>query len=133
MTTVRVEAQITSDDLLKAVRQLSLPDLDRFVHDVIALQAQAKSPSVSHTEANLLKIINQGLPADIDRRYTQLADARDAETLSTDEHAELLRLTQIIEQATARRAEALTELVRLRGVSLSELMNDLSIRTPTYA
>jgi hypothetical protein len=133
MTTVRIEAQMTSDNLLEAVRQLSVPELDRFVHDVIVLQAKARSPSVSRTEAELLKVINQGLPAEVERRYARLAEARDTETLSPEEHADLLRLTHLIEQATAKRAEALTELARLRGVALPQLIDDLSIRTPMYA
>ena len=45
MTTFQIEAQVSSDKLLKAVGQLSPSDLAQFVSEVIALQAQRKAAS----------------------------------------------------------------------------------------
>ena len=132
MTTIRVEAQLSTEELLKAVGQLSLPDLERFVGQVIVLQAQRKAPSLPQTEAELLLKINQGIPADIQHRYNELIAKRKAETLTPEEHSELLRLTEQVEKLEAQRVEYLAELARLRRTSLTALMASLGIRTPTY-
>ncbi|MFB2919107.1 MULTISPECIES: hypothetical protein [Aerosakkonema] len=58
MSTVKVEIQLSSEDLLKAVEQLSQPDLERFVSQVIALQAQRKATKLPANEAELLLKIN---------------------------------------------------------------------------
>ncbi|WP_236556934.1 hypothetical protein [Calothrix sp. PCC 7507] len=63
MSTVKVEVQLSSEELLKAVEQLSQGDLERFVSQVIALQAQRKASSLPQVEAELLLKINQGIPS----------------------------------------------------------------------
>jgi hypothetical protein len=47
--------------LLKAVNQLSLPDLEQFVSQVLVLQAQRRANSLPQSEAELLLKINQGI------------------------------------------------------------------------
>jgi len=133
MSTIHVEAQLSSDELLKAIRQLSLPELEQFVSQVIALQAQRKAPSLPHAEAELLIKINQGVAFEIQKRYDELIAKRRAETLTPDEHDELLRLTDQIEQLEAHRVECLSKLAHLRRTSLTELMQNLGIRPPAYA
>jgi hypothetical protein len=133
MATVRVEAQLSSDELLKAVEQLSLPELEEFASQVIALQAQRKAPSLPQAEADLLLRINRGLSLELQRRYDELVTKRRAETLTSDEYDELLHLTDEIEQFEARRVEYLAQLARLRGTSLTALMESLGIRPPAYA
>jgi len=133
MSTIHIEAQLSSDELLKAIRQLSLPELEQFVSQVIALQAQRKAPSLPHAEAELLIKINQGVAFEIQKRYDELIAKRRAETLTPDEHDELLRLTDQIEQLEAHRVEYLSKLAHLRRTSLTELMQNLGIRPPAYA
>ena len=133
MSTIHIEAQLSSDELLKAIRQLSLPELEQFVSQVIALQAQRKAPSLPHAEAELLIKINQGVAFEIQKRYDELIAKRRAETLTPDEHDELLRLTDQIEQLEAHRVECLSKLAHLRRTSLTELMQNLGIRPPAYA
>ena len=133
MTTFRIEAHVSSDELLKAVGQLSPSDLERFVADVIALQAQRKAPSVPHAEAELLLKINQGIPAGIRNRYEALIAKRQSETLDAEEHGELLHLSDQVEQLEAQRVEYLVELARLRRMTLTALMQALGIPAPTHA
>ncbi len=133
MATFRIEAQVSSDELLKAVGQLSPSDLERFVSDVIALQAQRKAPSVPYAEAELLLKINQGIPASIRDRYQALIAKRQSETLNAEEHGELLRLTDQVEQLEVQRVEYLAELARLRRTTLTSLMQTLGIPAPTHA
>jgi len=57
---------------------------------------------------------------------------RRAETLTTEEHQELLALIDRIEQADAERVQTLAELARLRHVTVTALMAQLGIRRPAY-
>jgi hypothetical protein len=133
MSTVRIEAQLPTDELLKAVGQLSQPELEQFVFQVIALRAQRKAPSLPRAESELLLKINQGASPDVQKRYGELISKRRAETLTPDEYNELLRLTEQTEALEARRVEYLAELARLRNTTLAALMKDLGIRKPAYA
>jgi hypothetical protein len=100
---------------------------------------QAESPGgtppalLSPAEADLLQKINQGLPPEVWERYHQLVAKRRAETLTPSEHTELIRLSDQIELANARRLEHLVELARLRQISLDTLMDQLVIKAPGYA
>jgi hypothetical protein len=131
MSTVQVQSQVSLDELLNGVGQLSLPELERFVTQAIALLAERKSPSLSKDEAELLIRVNQGLPLDIQKRHDELVAKRKAEALTPDEYQELLNLIDEIEKADAERAKHLVELARLRGTSLAAVMEDLGIRAPT--
>ncbi len=133
MATIRIEAQTTPEDLFQAVSQLGAADLDRFVQKVIALQAQSKAPHLSRAEADLLLKINQGLPPDVQQRYSDLQAKRDAETLTPEEHAELMILSDQAEALNTQRIQALAELAQLRHTSLTQVMKDLGIRTPSHA
>lgn len=132
MPVVQVEAQLPTDELLKAVGQLSQPDLEQFVSQIIALRARRHAPSLPRAESELLLKINKGIPAAIQKRYNELIARRQAETLMPDEHEELLRLTQQVERLEVRRVEDLAELARLRRTSITALMDNLGIRPPVY-
>lgn len=132
MSTVKVEIQMSSEELLKAVSQLSLPDLEQFVAQVIALQAQRRANNLSQIEAELMLQINQGIPSDIQKQYDELVVKRLAETLTTEEHTQLLKLTEQIEKLQAQRIEYLVELAGIRRISLTELMESLGIQVPNY-
>jgi len=132
MPVMQVEVQLTAAELLKAVGQLSPPELEQFVSQVIALHAKQQAPSLPHVEAELLLKINAGVPPDIQERYDELLAKRQAETLTPDEYAELLRLTEQVEELEVQRVEYLVALARLRGTSLTALMADLGIRPPAY-
>lgn len=132
MSTIKVEVQLSSEELLRAVEQLSLPDLEKFVSKIIVLQAQRKASNLPQAEAELLLKINQSVPLDIHKHYEELSVKRQTETLTLDEHRELLHLNEQIEKEQAQRIENLVELARLRGISLTTLMEDLGIQMVTY-
>ena len=97
------------------------------------MRAKRVAPCLPKEEAGLLEKINQGLSPDAQQRYDDLTAKRRAETLTSEEHQELLTLIDRIERADAERAQSLTELARLRKVSVTTLMNELGIRLPDYA
>jgi hypothetical protein len=60
-------------------------------------------------------------------RYEQLIAQRDAESLTADEQRELEKLTKQAEAFDVDRVDALSNLATLRGISLSDLMDELKI------
>lgn len=132
MTSVQVTSQINIDleQLLAGVAQLETADLERFNEQVSQLLAQRKVSSLPAQETELLQQINQGLPPEIQQRYDQLQAKLQAETISPEEHQDLLTLIDTVEQADAKRLEALVALAQLRQISLPDLMAQLDIQPP---
>ena len=133
MSTLQVKTKLPFDELLKAVEQLNLPDLERLMSQVVTLQARRKAPSLPKNESDLLLKINQGLPLDVQKRFDELVAKRQAETLTSYEHQELLDLIDRIEKSDAKRVEYMAKLANIRGTSLATLMKELDIRRPAYA
>lgn len=133
MPVIQFEAQLSSAQLLQAVELMPSEELDEFVERILLLHAQRSATHLKHTESELLLQINRGIPPELRERYEALSAKRQAETLNSEEYAELLRLTGKIEQLDAVRLTALAELARLRQISLAELMQTLGIQPPDYA
>lgn len=113
--------------------------LDTTAYIVNALEDRLRQPlslvsaiQLPLAEADLLQRINQGLPPEIWQRYNELVDKRRAETLTAEERAALIALSDHIEQANAQRIAYLVELARLRQTNLETLMGELGISAPPY-
>jgi hypothetical protein len=87
---------------------------------------------LSKAEADLLQNINLGLPPEMWEHYHALLAKRRAETLTPQEQATLIEISDQIEQANARRIHYLIELASLRGTSLEAVMQELGIEAPAY-
>ncbi len=133
MSVVRIEAELPFEKLLQAVEQLSVPDLEQLMSQVMRMQAKRKAPSLSANETELMLKINQGLSPDMQTRFDELVAKRQAETLTQEDHQELVAFTDQIEKADAERIQYLAELARIRGMSLDVLMDTLKIQPPAYA
>jgi len=116
-----------------AYNKLSYNLLDLIKADVINLRAQRLVHRLSQAEAQFIVKINQGLPAEVQKRYDELIDKRRDESLNSEEYSELLRLTDQIENLEAQRMQYLSELARYRKVSLTELMKNMGIQPPAHA
>ena len=128
MTTVQVNMELPFDELVKAVEQLSLPDLEQFVQQVVKLRARRRAHILPRSEAELLLKINQSVPTDLQARCDALIAKRQAETITPSEHEELIHLTDQLGALNVQRLEYLTELAHLRQTSLAALMEDLGIQ-----
>ena len=128
MPVIRVEAE----QLLKAVEQMPLHELEACVTKVLAVRAQREAPMLSADESALLLRINNAISTALQQRYDVLIAQRDAERLTAEEQAELLEITTQIEQRDADRVAALADLARVRGTSLSNLMHTSGIQA-TYS
>jgi hypothetical protein len=124
---IEVQTQLPVDKLVKAVGQLSQADFEQFVQQVLALHAQSQAPGVPDVEADLLQKINQGLPPAVLQQYHALRAKLEDETLTPSEHAELLELTDRVENMEAQRVTYLAQLASSRQISISELMQQLGI------
>jgi hypothetical protein len=127
MASLQHKTNLSANELLQAVAQLKPHELERFVKEAIALQARRSAPSLSHTETELMLKINQGLPPRVQRRFDELVEKRNTETLTLKEHEELLRLVNRKEKLNARRIEFLADLAKLKQLTLRELMENLGI------
>lgn len=132
MTTVRVEAQLTAAELLKAVEQMPRPDLDAFVDRVLRLRTRPRASGLPRAESDLLVKINQGVPTTLQSRYDALIEKRRESKISQDEYDELLQLTNQVEELDVERVGYLAELARLRKTTLPALMEDLGLEPPPY-
>ncbi len=123
---------ISNPQLSQVIEQLSLAELDRFADEVTALRARRHAPVLSRDESALFAIINQSLSETERFRLEELGEKRADETLTPEEHQELLRLQQRLEALHAARMKALADLAKLRGVTLTVVMEQLGIEFPDY-
>ena len=83
-------------------------------------------------EAKLLFQVHRSLSPEIQRRWNELIEKRDEESLTPFEYEELLQLTEDVEGVNVQRLEALAQLAIDRGVDLRTVMHQLNIPEPSY-
>jgi hypothetical protein len=135
MATVQVTSkiEIDFDEMLNGIARLEPSIMEQFVDRALALKAQRRAPSLAKPEAELLQKINHGLPVAARKRYAELNDKLHDETITPEEHRELLQLIEEIELADAERLKHLIELAAIRNISVDTLMRQLEIRPPGHA
>lgn len=116
---------LSLDDLWPGVEALQPEDLERLIERALGLRAGRHAPRLPPRESELLAAIQRGLPPAEEERFRVLTERRSAETLTPEEHQELLALSDTAEHIQAERVTALAELARLRGTSLSALAEQL--------
>jgi hypothetical protein len=126
MPTIQVEAE----QLLNAALQLPPLELDQLVARLQTLRRKTKVPRLSQPESELLRRINQGVPAQLQQRYDALRKKRRRHKLTRKEQQELLSLSKQMEHLDAERLQHLAELAQLRDVSLPDLMRQLGLEAP---
>ena len=119
--------QPSLDELLRAIQRLEPREIELLVVRILQLRAERSAPSLPPRETELLAKINQGLPERDARRYQELIGKRRGETLTPEEHRELLRLTDAAEIIQAERIRHLTELAQIRATTLDALMEELGL------
>ncbi len=84
-------------------------------------------------EQELLTKINQGLSKEEKTRLDALKGKRKTNTISAEEHTELLQLVEKVEAFTANRVLYLSELAQIRDTDIRSLMKDLNLQKPSHA
>jgi HPt (histidine-containing phosphotransfer) domain-containing protein len=129
MATVQFKSEISIelDQLLAGVAQLDTPDLEKLLIQVRHVLAHRQNPSLPTLEIELLQKINQTLPDEVQQQYNDLSEKMRSGAIAPDEHQELLKLIDIVEQNDSDRLQHLIQLSQLRNISLPELMQQLDI------
>jgi hypothetical protein len=120
--------QVPTSELLRAVRQLSPSELEEVAAEVLALRSRELALRSEATEQELLDQIEQRRPEAEQRRFEELVGRREREVITAEELAELRQLTEQGEQLAVTRLQALCELARRRGTTLSALADELDIK-----
>lgn len=137
--TLTIELRPETERRLRKAARSSGMDTQEFVQHYLEVQFPSKAVShLSTREAELLQQIELDVPEATWRRYRKLSKKLRAEQrsaagekfLAAGEYEELLVLTQQVEAANVKRIERLSELAKLRNISLPELMKQLGIKTP---
>ena len=133
--TIQITPDLESRLRAEAARQGVDPAefVSHAVRERLQQPRQPDPPHLSADETALLREINEGLAPGQWERYHELLERRRAELLTSEEQAELVQLSDQLEEFNARRMEHLAELARLRQVSLRRLMDQLGIQPPPYA
>jgi hypothetical protein len=124
---------LSTDQILSALDQLSSEELQRLVPRVIAMGASRRAPQLPPEESKLLDRVEEGLPDALKVRLKELQGKRDDSSLTEAEAVELLGLSDQAEKLHAQRLAALAELAKLRGTTLPGLMDQLGIIFPDNA
>lgn len=113
--------------------------LDTYVLQLLhqSLQQQAPQQAIESQlpkeQADLIQIINQSF-SDVEwQRYHSLIGRRDSETLTPAEYEELITLSDQLEEANAKRIEAVAELAKLRCDSIDAVMAELDLQPIAHA
>jgi hypothetical protein len=127
------DEQPSSTRLVQAVERMSPAELERFADEVASIRARRRAPMLSVSESALFEVINRTLPEEDRARLDVLSDRLRREALAEKEHPELLELQGRLEALHAARMEALAQLARQRGVTLTAVMDQLGIHFPDHA
>ena len=120
-------ATMTADSLAEAAQNLPMPELDALVQRLNAIRTQRRVPTLSRSETELLRRIENAIPLDSLLRRKSLRAVAQGRDFTDTEREEFSRLTDEIEIAEAARIDLLSELAILRGVSLPELARQLGL------
>jgi hypothetical protein len=94
------------------------------LRDYLASEASSRS---QRGENELLEEINRGFPVEHWERYGELVEKLRGETLTSEEHAEMLSMIRIREEANVHRIQCLAELAKRRKVPMRVLMEQMGI------
>src|SRR5580658_422578 len=107
MTTVLVQAKLTTEDLIAAIDQLEQKQAEGVIRRLLHLQARRRVPEVSERERELLHEIFREKRSGFQERYDVLSARSRSFTLNPEEQQEYLSLVDESEAFTVRRLEAL--------------------------
>lgn len=113
---------------------MPLKDLERFIKELNALAIRKRLLDTGKQDKILLRKINETVLSEpLMERYIGLQEKMEVENLSDTDYQELLSLVDKEEKMRNKRFQYLLELSQLRGISLTELMNNLGLNILNHA
>lgn len=119
-------SQMSVNELLKGVQQLSAEDFDLFFKKISSLRSNSGNKDSAKEQA-LLEKINAGMPLALEQRFAQLIAKRDLEMLTDAEYQELLQLTEKSEELQTKRLGYMMELAQLKGLTLPQVVKQYKL------
>lgn len=127
MTTLEIKSKIPLSELLDSLKQLGVDELGEVAATAVRLRANQRGQVLSDQETVLLQQINKDLLPVEQVKMDSLIAKREAENLTEAELAELISLSNLVEEIHVERLAALIELAALRNISLESLKNSLNL------
>jgi thymidylate kinase len=124
--TLNLSPELEQKLLNEAAKEGIEPDC--YIVNALQEHLQSQHMLEKKTESDLLEQINIGFSAETWAKYHNLIAKRHAETLSPEEHEDLIQLSDRLEKLNVTRIQALIQLANLREQPLSDLMQNLGIR-----
>lgn len=123
--------EITTENLLSAVAQMSTKEFEQFIEKAKKIRQKSPKSDWTKTEISLIKKVNEStLSAEEQKRFYELVRKRQDESIKPKELKELIELTDQAELLNAERIENLVKLAKSKNVSLDEIMKRLNIVAP---
>lgn len=119
--------------LLHQAEQLQPVEFEQFISGILAISARRKSAGLPPDESLLLKEINTEFAPKKMKRFTLLDQKRQQETLTPEEHKELLSLVRQLEKYDARKLLLVGQLAMLRKVPFDVLLKQLGLYPMRHA
>ena len=123
MSGVLGQSQLTTQEIITAIGQLGPVELEKVAHHISRLRMR----KVTGQEAELLQSARRRRPRAFQRRYHELMQKRQEETLTEADYQELLAMTNEAEAFDTRRLKALAALAEMRHTDLDTLMRELGL------
>jgi hypothetical protein len=120
------------DGLAKQVREVAASTQQGLEEVLLEWLDRGRSGAASQnhsepSEVTLLRQVNLGFSADWWANYRDLIAQRQAETISENDLAQLVEMSEVLEKANVPRIEALGKLAAMRGCSIEQVMASLGI------
>jgi hypothetical protein len=122
--TLQLSSELEQQLLSAATEQGIEPDL--YILNTLQERFQTHY-SAPTTEAELMQQINIGLSPSEWEQYHALMAKRQAETLTQNEHQQLIATSDRLEKLNVQRVQALIQLAELRHQTLPDVMESLGI------
>lgn len=132
MPILQTQIEVSKNDLLRGVEQLSTTDLEDFIREILQIKAKRKAAKVNKKEKELLFIINHNFNETEQARFDELIEKRQSYTITEEELEELKSLSIYSEEIAVERVKALTELAAIRKTTVSDLMKELDVKPRNY-
>ena len=125
MTTITLNLSPELEQQIRTEASRQGVERDRYILNTLQERLQPRLPTTQPAEADLLQQINIGFSAQTSEEYHALIAKRHAETLTPQEHKQLIQMSDRLEQLNVARIQALIQLATFRNQPLTELIQTL--------
>ena len=118
--------EISFESVLNSISDLETNQIVAFMHEIGKIVAQRTAPTLPQQELIVLEKIANLVPQKLQERYALLNEKLNTETISLEEHQELLKIVAKIEAKNVKKLELMIKLAQIRKVDLRTLSKQMS-------